>query len=446
MGNYTRISSIYKSFDTSMQGLYKLHMATQDSLGKDEWKIMQEYYEDVYSLFEDYDPEEVQLILERMIKIDVEDETLNYRKVWETINIDPRDILKLENDREVAIKEIQDNLKDFARLYPEKANNFFRMYLKTQREEPFKAELSRQGLLLSATSQFEFLITHLLRAHFLHSKYNENLNEDLSYEELDEEITNRVKKNSKFLSMFNKLDFLTKKHPLHQSFAMDELKEISERRNVFAHRSGLADKAYTKFNNKVNIGDRLRISQNYIKRALEDLHLWGLVICVKVWERLEIYEEREMGRVLAATCMQLIRADRNEFCAKLCERVLATISFTSQNNKDTLLINYAIALEKLKQIDDMEKILSRIRLMPPESVPSMGNLSKERPFFHAIPMAVYILKGKYAIAMDMLERAADSGQISYLDLDHWVIFDYVVQEPRFLSIKDKLKDKITIAS
>lgn len=407
---------------------------------------MQEYYEDVYSLFEDYDPEEVQLILQRMIKIDVEDETLNYRKVWEAINIDPQDILKLENDREVAIKEIQENLKDFARLHPEKANNFFRMYLKTQREEPFKSELSRQGLLLSATSQFEFLITHLLRAHFLESKYDEKLSEDLSYEELDEQITDLVKKNSKFLSMFNKLDYLVRKHPLRPDFVRDELKEISERRNVFAHRSGRADETYIQFNKKVEIGDRLRISQNYMKYALEYLHLWGLVICVSVGERLNIYDEKEMGKLLSGTAMQLIRAERYEFCVKLCEQILANISFNSQNNKNTLLINSSISLEKLNLKDEMEKLLSRIRLTPAESVPGLGKLSKAGPFFHSVPMAVYILRGKLALAMDMLERAADSEQISYLDLDHWVIFDYVTQEPRFQNVKEKLKHKITIAS
>lgn len=46
--------------------------------------------------------------------------------------------------------------------------------------------------------------------------------------------------------------------------------------------------------------------------------------------------------------------------------------------------------------------------------------------------------------MELLERATDSDQVSYLDLDYWVIFDYI-DEPRFLQIRDNLESKVKIA-
>ena len=440
-----RLSEIYKSFDTSMRALYKLHTAIQDTLGKDEWGAIGEYYHEVFSLFEGYDPIEVQMILERLIKIDVEDETLNYKKVWEAINIDPDDVLRLENDREVFVKEIQDGLREFAKLYPEKANKFFRAFLKTQREEPLKSELSRHGLLLSVASQFEFLLLHLLRAYYVYHEQDIALSEDFTIEELDEELSQRIGKKIKNVKLFEKLDFLTGKFVLNEGFSRNELKEIFERRNVFAHRSGRADDVYAQYNKKVRPGDRLRISQNYMKYSIEYLHLWGLVMCIRVWEKLDMADQKEIGRAISSTAMQLIREERYDFCATICRQVHANIQFESHNSKDILMINYAICMDKLGDQKQKLKILAGIRQTPRESVLGMEKLSNQEPFLYVIPMAVNALTGKTQYAIDLLERAADANQVTFLDLDYWIIFDYLADEPRFQRIRDNLESKVKIA-
>jgi len=440
-----RLSEIYKSFDSSMRALYKLHTAIQDSLGDSEWSAIGEYYQEALSLFEGYDPIEVQTILERLIQIDMEDETLDYKKVWEAINIDPNDILRLENDREVFVKEIQDGLKEFAKFYPEKANKFFRAYLKTQRDEPLKSELSRHGLLLSAASQFEFLLLHLLRAYFVHYEHDIALSENYMVEELDEQISQRIGKKLKYFSIFEKLDFVAGKFPLSQSFAKDDLKEIIERRNVFAHRSGRADDIYVQYNKRVQIGDRLRISRNYIKVAVEFLHLWGLILCIRVWEKLDIPEQKEVGKAVSATAMNLIREERYDFCATLCQQIHANVQFKSHNSKDILMINYAICMDKLGNEAQKLKILAGIRQTPRTIARGMKKLSSQEPFLYVIPMAVNALMGKKQYAMDLLERAVNAGQVTFLDLDYWIIFDYLVGEPRFQEIVEKLESKVMIA-
>jgi hypothetical protein len=445
MGTQIRLSQIYKSFDSSMQALYKLHIAIQDSLGEDEWKVIEGYYQEVFSLFEGYDPLEIQMILERLIQIDIEDETLNYKKIWEAINIDPNYPLKLENDREVFVKEIQDGLKEFAIHSPEKANKFFRAFLKSQREEPLKSELSRHGLLLSAASQFEFLLLHLLRAYFIYHEHDLALNDNFTIEELDDEITRRVGKRLKSFSIFEKLDFISNKFILHEGFSRNALKEIFERRNVFAHRSGRADDVYVQYNKTVKIGDRLRISQNYIKSAIEYLHLWGLVMCARVWEKLDISDQKEVGKAIATTAMQLIREERYVFCTAICQQIHDNIPFKSHNSKDILMINYAICLDKLGEEKQKMKILGGIRQSPRESVPGMKKLSSQEPFLYVIPMAVNALTGKKHYAMDLLKRAADTNQVTYLDLDYWVIFDYLANEPGFQQIREKLEAKVMIA-
>jgi len=445
MGTQIRLSEIYKSFDSSMQALYKLHIAIQDSLGEDEWKVIEGYYQEVFSLFEGYDPLEIQMILERLIQIDIEDETLNYKKIWEAINIDPNDALRLENDREVFVKEIQDGLKEFAIHSPEKANKFFRAFLKSQREEPLKSELSRHGLLLSAASQFEFLLLHLLRAYFIYHEHDLALNDNFTIEELDDEITRRVGKRLKSFSIFEKLDFISNKFILHEGYARDALKEIFEKRNVFTHRSGRADETYVHYNNKVRVGDRLRISQNYMKYAIEYLHLWGLVMCIKVWEKLDLPDQKEMAKTVSATAMQLIREHRYNFCASVCQQIFANIHFESHNSKDILMINYAICMDKLGNEKQKLKILAGIRQTPRESVPGMEKFSSQEPFLYVIPMAVNALMGKKQYAVELLERATDSNQVTFLDLDYWIIFDYLADEPRFQRIKENLEAKVKIA-
>lgn len=74
----------------------------------------------------------------------------------------------------------------------------------------------------------------------------------------------------------------------------------------------------------------------------------------------------------------------------------------------------------------------------------MEKFSNHKPFLYSIPMALNILKGKKEYSMELLERATDSDQVSYLDLDYWVIFDYI-DEPRFLQIRDNLESKVKIA-
>src|SRR5258706_607472 len=443
MTTQIHLSEIYKSFDSNMQALYKLHTAIQDSLGQDEWRAIGEYYQEVYSLFEGYDTTEVQMILQRLIQIDIEDETLNYKKVWEAINIGPNDILRLENDREVFIKEVQEELKEFAKLYPEKANKFFRAYLKTQREEPLKSELSRHGLLLSAASQFEFLLLHLLRVYFVHYEQDLKLSATFTIEELDEDISQRVGKKLKNFSTFDKLDFIVTKFALDNSFSRNDLKEIFERRNVFAHRSGRADTIYVQYNKRVKIGDRLRISQNYIKFAIEYLHLSGLIICTKVWENLDA-DQKDLGKAVSTTAMQLIRAEQYSFCATICEQIQTNIQFRSHNSKDILMINYAICMDKLGKEKQKLKALGGIRQSPRESVRGMEKLSNQEPFLYVIPMAVNALTGKKQYAMDLLERAADANQVTFLDLDYWIIFDYLADEPRFQRIREKLEAKVKI--
>jgi len=211
MASKLRISEIYKSFDDSMRALYKLQTFIQDSLGASEWQTLREYYQEVASVFDGYDPDDIQIILERLIQIDIEDETFDIKKIWDAMNLELDDILRLENDREVFLKEIQEGINKYAKFHPEEVNQFFRAYLKSQRDVSQGSELSRHGLLLSATSQFEFLLLHLLRAYFVYYESDLELNENYTVEELDLQITKRLNKNNiKQLSAFEKLDYLLK--------------------------------------------------------------------------------------------------------------------------------------------------------------------------------------------------------------------------------------------
>ena len=232
---------------------------------------------------------------------------------------------------------------------------------------------------------------------------------------------------------------------LNESFSRNELKEIFERRNVFAHRSGRADDVYAQYNKKVRPGDRLRISQNYMKYSIEYLHLWGLVMCIRVWEKLDMADQKEIGRAISSTAMQLIRDERYDFCATICQQIHANIQFESHNSKDILMINYAICMDKLGDEKQKSKILAGIRQTPRESVLGMQKISNQEPFLNVIPMAVYALSGKKQYAMDLLERAVNANQVTFLDLDYWVIFDYLADEPRFQQIKENLEAKVKIA-
>ena len=442
MGDVIRFSSIYKSFDNGMQALYDLNTHVQDSLGGSEWKAISEYFQEAFSLFEDYDPMEVQQILERLIKIDVEDEKLDYRKVWEAVNIEDEDIARLESDRDVYLKEIQDGLKEFARLYPEKANKFFRAFLKTQRAEPLKSEVSRQGLLLSAVSQFEFLLLNLLRAYFVFHDHDFVLQEEYSVEELDEKISQKFDKDLKFFSIHKRIDFLTSRFSISGELSRSVLDEIIERRNVFTHRNGRADNKYIKHNNRIQVGDRLRLSQNSIKDTLDNLYLWGLVLCVKVWNKLDLPDQKNISRTVSSSAMQLIRNGRYEVCAQLCQLVRSDMK--TRNNRDILMLNYAVCMDRLGNKEMMLKALKKVHYLPSKPAPNLGKLSSNEPYLPIVGMACYVLMDNKEYALDLLERAVNADEVTFLDLDYWVIFDYLRDEPRFHEIENKLESKVKI--
>jgi hypothetical protein len=341
----------------------------------------------------------------------------------------------------VFLKNIQEGLIEFAKRDAEKANKFFRAFLKIQRSEPLKSEVSRHGLLLSAVSQFEILLLHLLREYFVHFKQDIALNEDLSVEELDVEVSKRI--DDKFRSISRKFNFLADKFLLVNEFDGVKLKEIIERRNVLTHRGGLADKTYVEFNKNISIGEKLRISQNYIKEAIEYLHLWGLVLCVKVWNRLGVPDQKAVTQGISSAAMQLIRDGRYEFCARICQQIRGDLQ--SRNSKDILMINYAICMDRLGDKQKMLRALSSIRQTPRKVVPKLKLPSNQEPFHPILLMAVNALEGRKQYALDLLERAADAGEVTFLDLDYWVIFDYLHDEPRFRVIKEVLESKVKIA-
>lgn len=55
-----------------------------------------------------------------------------------------------------------------------------------------------------------------------------------------------------------------------------------------------------------------------------------------------------------------------------------------------------------------------------------------------------VLKGKKEYAVELLERAVNAGEVTFLDLDHWVIFEYFAKEPSFERIREQLESKVKI--
>lgn len=468
MNTRIQFADIYNSFDSNMQALYLLHVAIENSIGGEEWALLRDYYQDIYSLFgDDIDPFDVQEILERLIKIDIEDDTLDFKKVWQAMDIDANEVYTFEDGKYVMSRDYQDGLKEWAKIDPEGANRFFRAYLKTQRQGVFKSELSRQGLLLSAVSQFEFLLLHLIQAYFVYHEKSDDLGEDFEIEELDEYISKKLetyfaqrenKKNVQIakdlrnLSSSRKIDFLLDKFPISNGFSRENLKEIFERRNVFTHRSGRAGQSYINANKalygnvRLTVDARLRISKNYIKESVEYLHLWGLILCQRVWRKSES-QETKISRGVSSTTMQLIRGQRYRFGLDFCEKAMDSLKFKSQSEKEILLINYAICADKLGNVYLRDKLLGRIRQTPRQSAPAIKKAHIQianEPISNRILMAINAIQGNKQRAFDFMERAEETDEITFLDLDYWVVFDYLRDDPRFEKIQSKLETKIKI--
>ncbi len=159
----------------------------------------------------------------------------------------------------------------------------------------------------------------------------------------------------------------------------------------------------------------------------------------------DIPDQKEAGKRISATAMQLIRDKRYDLCSALCQQIHENIQFRSHNSKDILMINYAICAEKLGDKERMTKILSNVRQFPRKSARRLKELSNQEPFLYIIPMAVNALIGKKQYAMELLERAVNANQVTFLDLEYWIIFDYLADQPRFQQIREQLESKVAIA-
>ena len=143
--------------------------------------------------------------------------------------------------------------------------------------------------------------------------------------------------------------------------------------------------------------------------------------------------------------MQLIRKGRLDFCVNLLKCVHENIHFASHNTKDILMINYAICLDRMGNEKEKLKILDGVRQTPRQIIPGLEKLSNQEPFSNVIPMAANVLKSKKEYALELLERAVNTGEVTFLDLDHWVIFEYFAKDPILERIREKLESRVKIA-
>lgn len=85
-----------------------------------------------------------------------------------------------------------------------------------------------------------------------------------------------------------------------------------------------------------------------------------------------------------------------------------------------------------------------MRQTPRQIIPGLKKFSNQEPFSNVIPMAANVLKGKKEYALELLERAVNAGEVTFLDLDHWVIFEYFDKEPALERIREQLESKVKI--
>ncbi len=438
-------SRVYTAFESSMRALYTLNEKIVKITEDEEFSSLEKFYFDIQNFFPDsIDEEEVVEILSRFIKLDEEEDILRPKEILDQLGERIPKEYFFEDGTGFNTKLFVAEMLEWQKIDAESFSYFLRAVYKMTRDAPIKSELLRRGILLSAISVFDNLLEQLIQ----------NSSNSGEFEKWKK---GRWKKNEAPTFVGAKELYLSyhindDKLKSFLNFFFSVLEEIIERRNVFSHSNGLVDEKYVRIageyakNKKIIEGEQLRLSKRYMRKSLDLVHVFGLLLIQTLWrksdnitesldkadkkvitsQKLALQDERfEVAREISGWGDGIIRRESSVLVGKK----QSEKSLHLRRRRYTFLINYAMSMSELENKSEMQKQIKRIR--HPE-------------WSYAVRSAVAILEGKYELALGYLEEAVkQESSITDLFLDDSPIFQRLADNPNYAKIRDLAKKNLS---
>jgi hypothetical protein len=201
-----------------------------------------------------------------------------------------------------------------------------------------------------------------------------------------------------------------------------ELFEIFQRRNIVVHNQGIVNKIYLQNvsneiieKHKITEGSLIKVSEDYLNKAIDFIFLCGIVLIQQCWRKWK-KEELDLAdsALIDATYESLIEK-RYDIVNEVAGYATG-INFEVDRSRRVVVINQAIALKQLSEIEEMEAVLSKH---------DWSSSSME------FEVALCALRNEEDKLLELLSRAIPAKAIKQEDLVDWPLFIEFRNSPAF---------------
>ncbi|MBS1810868.1 MAG: hypothetical protein JST84_22075 [Acidobacteria bacterium] len=204
--------------------------------------------------------------------------------------------------------------------------------------------------------------------------------------------------------------------------------EITERRNLFVHTSGVISNQYLSVCNKHRVslgkdakaGEQLYVEPEYFKTAYECLFEIGVKLAHVLWRKVLPEEREEADDSLNTICYDLLTEGKNKLACKLLDFALETIKKHSNDQaRRMFIVNRAQAYKWDGEQEKASEIMSK-----EDWTAASDNFR----------LADAIIRDDYEQAYKIINRIGASGSMRKMFYRDWPLFKDLRKQERFHEI------------
>jgi hypothetical protein len=295
------------------------------------------------------------------------------------------------------------------------------------RDPPVQGQLTRQGALIVLVSTFEGVIAKVIQAYY--ERYPQALSGDdrtitltdlrasSSIEEAERRIIEKEVDAVLRDNTSNQLSYLTKKLKVELTAALrltSQLVEISQRRNLYVHNSGIANRYYidqvdadlVQRYGVVN-GEGISLSSEYLLAAIDTMEAVATAIIQSSWRKWEPEDGEAADGFLVQMIYEALREHEYAYVGLFTELATLMKFYSTDIVLRILTINHAIALRENGQSGRVSEVIDRL------------DWSAASPKF---VLAVHVLRDQKPQFLELLPKAIACGDMKHKDLSEWPLF------------------------
>ncbi len=369
---------------------------------------------------------------------DQEDELAYKETPAGNIDILPTEVhLQLDED---SRDHFESALVSLSQKDPEKFIQLLRVIKSLQKSLPIQGYILRRSALVTLMSYFEALLSDLIQGFYL--RYPAalpaenrtlslvNLREIGSIDEAERYLAVREAESVLRGSLMEQLDYFGKRFKMDLSpldAYLDTLTEISQRRNLIVHNNGVVNRTYLSKvpqeyieEHQIKEGRGLGVSGDYLASAIDHIHLCGVFLIQQGWRKWEKESCPRANTALIEHVYDSLCEEQYDLTKNLAMFV-GVLDAVSDGAARIVIINHAIALKTLGEIEEMEHLL----LGHDWSACSLR-----------FTTALHALRNEEELLIELLPKAIAAGHINRYALQEWPLFKDFRTESWFAEVME----------